>query len=132
MNHAEIRPRSRSGAGQWPACSKAQAIHLPLDEGDRPRLRPARPQLQPYDNPGYAGGMFNRLLGRKQQPNPEPGPQFAMLMLRSGKGLKEQNIAAAWKALFPNLPALKPTEVEKDDKGAVASFSTDGRTLLLA
>src|SRR5262245_2977038 len=76
--------------------------------------------------------MFNRLLGRKQQPNPEPGPQFAMLMLRSGKGLKEQNIAAAWKALFPNLPALKPTEVEKDDKGAVASFSTDGRTLLLA
>lgn len=78
--------------------------------------------------------MLGRLFGNKAAsvPNPEPGPQLAMLALKSGKGLNPPAICAAWSRLFPKQAPLADKGATKKDGQAVAEFGADGRTLMLA
>ena len=78
--------------------------------------------------------MLGRLFGNKaaSAPNPEPGPQLAMLALKSGKGLNPPAICAAWSKLFPKQAPLADKGATKKDGQAVAEFGADGRSLMLA
>lgn len=85
--------------------------------------------------------MFGKLFGRKPKappanataPDPQPGPQMGMLMMRSPQ-LDPAAVVRAWAELFPNVPPLsfKPPSEDEPDEHDVHEFQTDLESVMLA
>lgn len=75
--------------------------------------------------------MFGKLFNKKVAPNPEPGPQLGMLMLRSGKGFSSKRIVEAWRELYSDVPIEHVGDTKEDSQG-VAEFRIEDRQVMLA